>query len=620
MMDDGRITVVVPSIIMIINYLDEAMSKITPMKYMPHLVGWPGWPCMRAPSRDKNSGDECPQDLKHMYYSQCSLVHREVNPVIGQYLQSLAKKGCRVLDWSQITTDDKDTQVCIEFLSHDTYFRELKFCIPDRPNALRYAAVVASKNESITSYCFAGTGCDDYVTTQFIDHLSFNRFCSNVVKLDLSGNSLSKGGVQSLAECLPKLRSLKHLIISNCGLDAQTIQIVLNALKDNVSTCKGLETLDISGNKLGDAGSLTANDWLFALYNALQNEDAEEESAETTNSLTSLLMASTAANLEYLNTLCKCRSLRMLDMSCVTVPETHVEMMEAFSWLSVLIARSCIYPQSTSIGTLLRSLYGVGRKLGGQTSVSVDLSGPYSGGGYVNEIATSINPDTAGCLNALILDKVTMTHDEFSSLVKALMSNPKNLRTLSISGPKAETVVGEENAWSNALVYAIKNLPSLRALAIANGYGPLVSTSVLRALCSSEGPRVALEELDVSNNNFDRSCIQALCHVLEKPDCRLRQVVTDNKLTTYGLQSISLAISNNTTLTTLGIQHDLKEERQRLNRMNRSESMIFSKTFMAMTWRLSANRGDDATDLASSCTSTNFVFSSEPLQSTQLRL
>ncbi len=71
---------------------------------------------------------------------------------------------------------------------------------------------------------------------------------SRLEKLDLSRNPFGEEGIRLLASRLGGLRKLRQLSLRSIGLNPEGVRAVIGSLS------AGLETLDLSGNALGDAG------------------------------------------------------------------------------------------------------------------------------------------------------------------------------------------------------------------------------------------------------------------------------------------------------------------------------------------------------------------------------
>ncbi|XP_053540671.1 uncharacterized protein LOC100526730 isoform X45 [Ictalurus punctatus] len=342
--------------------------------------------------------------------------------------------------------------------------------------------------------------------------------------LDLSGNKLGDSGVKRLSAPLENPQcKVKNLKLRNCGVSSKGCSGLTSALRSNPSH---LRELHLSGNYLGDSGVKSLSAGLENPHCKL--EILKLEYCDISDEGCAALVAALRSNPSH---------LRKLDLSINKLGESGVKCLSAvlenpLCKLEKLNLRECgiIDEGCAALTSALRSNHSHLREL--------DLSWNKLGDSGVKCLSAGLENPLCK-LEILGLWSCGVSDEGCAALTSALRSNPSHLRELDLSGNK----LGDSGVKCLSAVLENPHC-KLEILKLCNcgvsDEGCAALTSALRSNPSH------LRELDLSEKKLGDSGVKSLSAVLENPLCKLEILgLYDCGVSDEGCAALASALRSN---------------------------------------------------------------------------
>jgi len=194
-----------------------------------------------------------------------------------------------------------DLRALLGALQYNTYFKSLiAKNIPFDKNMIQCLSDTLKSNTALEELTLSKLGINRDGAAQIFESILPNKLIQ-LTSINIANNVIEDKGMTAIGNYIGSLnRGIIKLDVSNCGSGKLGMTALCNGLKKNVHMTSALSFLNLSGNKLEADGS-------SALAAFLANP----------NSVRSLLIANTAANLEVIMgaMVRGCNELRELDLS-----------------------------------------------------------------------------------------------------------------------------------------------------------------------------------------------------------------------------------------------------------------------------------------------------------------
>ncbi|KAI4888330.1 hypothetical protein NFI96_026015, partial [Prochilodus magdalenae] len=474
---------------------------------------------------------------------------------------------------------------------------------------------------------------------------------SNLIELDLRGNSPGDNGVELLADLLQDINcKLKTLSLSDCHITGEGYAALASALELNPSS--HLRELDLRGNDPGDKGvaQLTKlhNDPKYKLESLrlLKSDDAIQAHAFLSEHLQQDPLLLNELNLRNR----KLDSTQMKQLSALLV-DSHCK-------AKTLGLNECELTED-SCEHLATALISKDSKL-----TELNLSNSILGNSSVQKISTALMNQTCK-LEILRLSDCSVGEDGYAALASALNSNSlSHLEELDLRGnsPGASGVQRIINTSSKSKARKIRLLKNSDADAALDSLTktlkthPLLLTEMdltkytpshagVKEMCGvledshcrlktfklykpgsikesdcddlisalNKNPS-HLRELDVNQSKLDESGVQKLCDLLQNPDCKLEKLkLSDCHITGDGYSVLALALKSNSS-------SNLKELDLRGNSPGHNGVELLADLLQDTNCKLNTLRLLKSSEAEEACSSLTDVLDVNPLLQTELDL
>ena len=348
--NDTWATVYVPSPFFVIKALAECIAHVTPSKMFPELIGMPHWPsfiqtCCSCVTTDTPVSRRGSKKLKSvdLYLAQCSYMRRPCNPTFIEYLKRLVSSGNKSLDLTiPLVCGEDDAPTCIGFLAYDTFFRGILLSKRPVKDALTWIGRVLTQNRRLTLLVAQNVESDERRVSEMLEVIC-NSKNHSLCSIDLSGNNLRDSGAKLLGQALSSLNhSLVSLNISDCGISTRGMQSVISGLMSNLPASLVIQKLDLSRNKLDDAGTQALNKWMAVMISELPH-------------LRSLGLGHTKARLGHMTSLPDLPNLSILDISGLEIDDQAASVLTKPLWrLQELDVSECVFKKDRVVSVLFQ--------------------------------------------------------------------------------------------------------------------------------------------------------------------------------------------------------------------------------------------------------------------------
>jgi len=544
---DGTATIFVSSPSFVIRALNECLSRITPVRMLPEILGMPNWPLFLSSSNSaKTTGVPMSwRPLKildpiDLYVAQCSYLKRNCNPLFIQYLTYLMETGQKSLDLTtSFVCGDDDAPTCIGFLAYDVYFRGLLVAHKPVADALTWIGRVMSRNKHLTLLVARYVDANERQVLDMLDSLCNSRNHS-LCSIDLSGNALRDSGAKLLGSALSQVsHSMVSLKISNCGISARGMQLIFAGLLNNLSASVVLGTLDVSYNRLEETGALALNKWISAMISEIPH-------------LRSLGLGYTRARLSQLTALSELHNLNRLDIRGLDIDDVTVSILtKPLCLMKALDISECVFKKSRAVSVLMQSFFSGKKK---NLFLKMD--------------------------NAIVAESrrggvAPVAHNDF--IVRSLMAIPmrETLQRLGVANcggmlPVLLAALNESSALevfesschgshetmdlSLALAFSslITSCPHLTVLRLINGY----NEEVIRPLLEQLQKPCSVRCLDIENNSLSDEIMQDVAELLSKNSSLVSLHLKGNNIKPESLKLLVPAIQSNVSICEVDIVDD----------------------------------------------------------------
>ena len=370
---------------------------------------------------------------------------------------------------------------------------------------------------------------------------------SSVSSLDLTDNSISDEGANSLARALRKNTSLSSLDLSDNSIADQGACLLGWALRVNHS----LSSMDLSRNSIGDEGAdllawaLRVNASLSSLvlsFNSIGAKGANSlaQALEVNTSLSFLNLYSNFIGALGANSLAHAlrvnNSLSSLDLSSNSIGDEGADLLAKA--LRVNTSLSSLVLSFNSIGAEGANSLAWALRVKSSSLSSLDLTGNTIVDEGAYSLARALRKHTS--LSSLNLDTNSIAAEGAKSLAEALRENT-SLSSLDLS----YNLICDEGA--NSLAQALGVNTSLSSLHLSCiGIGDEGAISLVVAL----GKNTSLSRLDLSKNSVGYNGIHALRYGLLYGSLSSLDL-SKNSLGDRGAVSLAWGLRENTSLSSL---------------------------------------------------------------------
>ena len=420
-------------------------------------------------------------------------------------------------------------------LSYDTHFRSVVLSRSQHAPTLRAVGRLLARNTHLTKLVATRVaGGDAELSDVFSGLASCAR--SNVQVLDLSGNAFGPKSAGLLADWLGRTqRAVRVLVLRDCGLHARLLQALFQALAGNPAASLCIEHLDLTGNRLEQAGSQALDQWFCVLkvYARLKR----------------LLLRNAALVVGALDSLRTLTEVEELDIAQNRVDAAGVGALCKFVSVAPALNRLALDGCALT-GDAFKALADAVRC--NPKKIVLDLSLTEN-----PELVRCLGRDVAdlsGRLAALNVSGYRLREAQLVELLTALteVSGLRRLGLRACSDGKLRT----PGAVAKALA-ALLACGTLEALDIADGVGPAVVAALLDTVAPERCPLV---KLDVTGNSLGDAGAARMARWLAHNTTLKELAMDNNHVRTNGLLALASAFAQNTALCELAIDGDAHRE------------------------------------------------------------
>jgi hypothetical protein len=521
------------------------------------------------------------------YFAQCSYAKAAPSGEFVTHVRDRMACGDRVLDLaecpgaapkSELTFDSVPVMAS---LRHNTYFRAAR--IDGRGGGdLALLAGVLRHNTTLARVEIVDQRA--YSSRFELVGEALRRNAANGVQVLVARNcaDMASAGFRSLGVALHAMRhGLLVLDVGGCSCSSAGVAALVGALRENYPMSLALQTLVLSGNKLGEQGSEELARWLDAMLEhswlaSLQLERCSATLVDIVRPLASLphlehldvggnKMPPSAAHMLASALLAGSRTLRRLSVANCSLGGAELE----------ALARALFNNDA---------LFGVDLDLSGNSVASkhaVSL-------GQVFNLAAERSTDAQAKLHTLRIAHMKLAEKHLGHWLDVLARVPMHTLVadrLLKGGKRALSSVAATRVGNALGVLAERNV-NLRALSVAGGYAPLAIAQLLEQL----GLNTSLLELNIACNKAGDLAASALASLL-RYNYTLRSVISDaNNFSFTGYVGIASAVRFNTTLCSFPMPW--RDFSKCLPQLRRSQRDYLRRALVDMQRRLLVNVRD----------------------------
>lgn len=470
------------------------------------------------------------------------------------------------------------------FLRSDKYFRGVSITGVMPTDGLAAFARVAGANGTLTRAVLRNVDIEEKRSVQLCDSLRGAEKFSHLCSLDLSGSPLKSSGMKAFVRWVAGLsHGLVSLNLSSCDISSRGFQALFAAFKENPTASKTLQSLIVTNNKLGDAGSAALASWVASLPKGPIR-------------LSTLGLGKCKLALGCLEPLGRL-SFDYLDISDTQIsikltPNSSPAVSAALSILrstkgpSTLVMNRCVFADRPFFEAFTGSF------LKGGPERKVEASEL-----QVKGVAPALIP-------ILLMQPVSMDNDGVGIVrmgISGIPLKPKSMnvlssalaladtvRSLDISSPSKDALAAEKtDDWVFEIAGFASSVKTLVELNISGGYG----VNVVTALLENHSRELAgIRSLDVSGNGLGEKGMNAVLKFIETNNSIYRIACDNNGVTLATLSAIRNALYKNDSSSLFAIEliSDFTAESQRVA-ADKEKTRILKELMKDINDRLRAN-------------------------------
>ena len=372
---------------------------------------------------------------------------------------------------------------------------------------------------------------------------------ANFIKLNVSGNVISDGATEALADALSANTKLIELDLSDNNLHAEGISKIFNGLRMSTLIKLSISHNNISGIAADDIANFFRRnsklEELSASHNNLHDADTRKILKASLSEITALNISHNNITTEVGDAIAEFLShntkLKIFDISCNNMQESRYEnvfkALQNISSLTSLNLSKCnvVNQAADALGTVL---------LCNTSLQDIDIS-------YNNLSMSDAVKIFKGMQNISNLVKVNVSHnmitDEATDELATVLLNNISLQKLDFSYSNLSVLDAVK------IFKGMKNISNLISINISHN---MITDEAVDKLATVLLNNISLQKLDLSYNNLAVLDSVKIFKALKRTS-KLRAInVSHNMITDEAAESLSTILSHNSDLETLNLSYN----------------------------------------------------------------